>query len=290
MYNRTLCFLALFMIWVAPLALFGAPVITSLSPNHGPIAGGNAVRVMGSGFTGATAVDFGKTPATSFNVVDDKNITAIAPANFVSTLNVSVTTGSGTSPASAGSYYASQGNWMVYVTNSGNDNVTPIDTSTNTAGTPIACGHIPVGIAISPDGSTIYVCNTLDNSVTPITVQGPGTAIPVGTGPLFIAITPDGTKGYVTNQESHDVIPITLATNSTDNPIALASAPSTLAITPDGTTAYVTTSPTIVPINLATNTAGTPIEESAITQTALQSPPTAQQLIFAISWITLPFH
>ena len=40
------------------------PTITSLSPTSGPAAGGTSVIITGTGFTGATAVTFGATPAT----------------------------------------------------------------------------------------------------------------------------------------------------------------------------------------------------------------------------------
>ena len=46
-----------------------------------------------------------------------------------------------------------------YVTNFGDGTVTPIDTATNTAGTPIAAGAHPYGIAITPNGATAYVTN-----------------------------------------------------------------------------------------------------------------------------------
>ena len=48
-----------------------APTVTGLSPTSGPAAGGTLVTITGTGFTGATAVDFGTTPATSFTVVSD---------------------------------------------------------------------------------------------------------------------------------------------------------------------------------------------------------------------------
>src|SRR4051794_10795133 len=41
-----------------------APVISALTPNQGPVAGGTAVTVTGTGFTGATVVRFGATAAT----------------------------------------------------------------------------------------------------------------------------------------------------------------------------------------------------------------------------------
>ena len=47
-----------------------APVVTGLSPTSGPEAGGTLVSITGSGFTGATAVDFGTTAATNVTVVN----------------------------------------------------------------------------------------------------------------------------------------------------------------------------------------------------------------------------
>lgn len=60
--------------------LFGAPAITSLNSNFGTITGGNTVTIMGSEFTGATAVNFGNIPATSFSVINDNQINAVAPS------------------------------------------------------------------------------------------------------------------------------------------------------------------------------------------------------------------
>jgi hypothetical protein len=57
------------------------------------------VTVNGSGFTGATAVAFGGVPATSFAVAADGTIFAVAPAEAAGTVDVKVTTPSGTSSA-----------------------------------------------------------------------------------------------------------------------------------------------------------------------------------------------
>ncbi|MGP3947146.1 IPT/TIG domain-containing protein [Streptomyces sp. 7N604] len=76
------------------------PSINSLVPDTGPAAGGNLVFIDGSGFTGATAVDFGTTPADGFVVVGDDVIAATAPAG-TGTVQVQVTTPSGTSNAVA---------------------------------------------------------------------------------------------------------------------------------------------------------------------------------------------
>ena len=51
-----------------------------LSPTAGSNAGGTPVTITGTGFTGATAVDFGTTAATGVKVVNDTQITAVSPA------------------------------------------------------------------------------------------------------------------------------------------------------------------------------------------------------------------
>ncbi|MDF2255653.1 IPT/TIG domain-containing protein [Streptomyces ferralitis] len=71
-----------------------APTLTSVSPTSGPVAGGNTVTLTGSGLTNATAVRFGGTAATSFTVVSDIHITAVAPAG-TGTVQITVATRGG---------------------------------------------------------------------------------------------------------------------------------------------------------------------------------------------------
>ncbi len=82
------------------------PAISSISPASGLLAGGNTVMLSGTNFDGATAVDFGSTPATNFQVVADTAITATVPAySFPGLVEVSVTTPSGMSASSSGAAY-----------------------------------------------------------------------------------------------------------------------------------------------------------------------------------------
>lgn len=62
------------------------------------------MTVTGTGFTGATAVSFGGSPAASFTVNSATQITATAPAGS-GTVNVTVTTPGGTSATGAGNQY-----------------------------------------------------------------------------------------------------------------------------------------------------------------------------------------
>ena len=58
-----------------------APTITKLKGAYGPTGGGTAVKVMGHGFTGTTAVTFGSKSAESFEVNKaGTRITAVSPA------------------------------------------------------------------------------------------------------------------------------------------------------------------------------------------------------------------
>jgi hypothetical protein len=81
-----------------------APNITSLSPNHGSIAGGTSVTITGTDFTGYTAVKFGTTTATVTGAVDGTSLTVTSPVGAVGSLGVTVITPAGTSTASTYTY------------------------------------------------------------------------------------------------------------------------------------------------------------------------------------------
>lgn len=81
------------------LAASGSPQVNSLSPNGGPPAGGTSVVIRGTNFTGATAVAFGTSNATSFKVKSSTSITATSPAG-TGVVDVTVTTPDGTSDTS----------------------------------------------------------------------------------------------------------------------------------------------------------------------------------------------
>ena len=178
-----------------------------------------------------------------------------------------------------------------YVANFGSDNVTEIDTASNTAlpqSAWISVGSEPDAIAITPNGTTAYVANSGDGTISKIalstgTVQA---TIDVGGNPTAIAINPAGTTAYVTdnNPGYENLIPISLANDSVQPGIPIGTAatavdPVAVSITPDGTTAYVvdrgsnTVPGALTPVDLATGTAGAPI--SAINSVSLGTAPDA---------------
>lgn len=74
------------------------PTITKLNPKKGPAAGGITVVIHGTGFSKATGVSFGTTAATSFKVLSNRVIKAVAPAGTGgTTVDITVTNGNGTS-------------------------------------------------------------------------------------------------------------------------------------------------------------------------------------------------
>jgi hypothetical protein len=84
----------------ADLFTYG-PTVTGLSPSTGPRLGGTTVAIRGAGFSGATAVAFGSTPASRFTVNSSTLITAVSPPASAASVAVTVTTPGGTSPQTA---------------------------------------------------------------------------------------------------------------------------------------------------------------------------------------------
>lgn len=82
----------------------GTGTVNSVSPANGPDTGGATVWITGTGFTGATAVDFGSDPAASFSVIDDTTIEATTPAETDGTVTVTVTTAAGTTSSASDQY------------------------------------------------------------------------------------------------------------------------------------------------------------------------------------------
>ncbi|EHB58296.1 40-residue YVTN family beta-propeller repeat protein [Mycolicibacterium rhodesiae JS60] len=152
-----------------------------------------------------------------------------------------------------------------YVTNSGDDTVSVIDTATNTVTTTIDVGDTPLGVAVSPDGTRAYVTSLWDNTVTVIdtATNTVTTTIDVGKAPREIAVSPDGTRAYVTNRDDSTVSVIDTATNTVTTTIDVGSEPGLVVVSPDGTRAYVTISSydaDVVVIDTATNTVTATIE------------------------------
>lgn len=67
------------------------PVIESIEPDHGPVAGGDAIIIRGSGFGDGATVDVGGSAATSVNVVNSSRIECNVPSHVAGSALVVVT-------------------------------------------------------------------------------------------------------------------------------------------------------------------------------------------------------
>src|SRR5690606_3760130 len=65
-------------------------VAEAMDPATGSVEGGTEVTLTGTGFDGATGVEFGGVAGTDFTVVDDFTITVTAPANAAGEVEVIV--------------------------------------------------------------------------------------------------------------------------------------------------------------------------------------------------------
>jgi acid phosphatase len=80
------------------------PLISGISPNSGPTAGGTTVTISGTGFAEGATVKFASNFATNVTVVGSTTITATAPAHNSGSVNVVVANPGGQSATSANGY------------------------------------------------------------------------------------------------------------------------------------------------------------------------------------------
>ena len=156
------------------------PTVTNVSPTSGSSTGGTPVTISGTNFTGASAVYFGTTAATSFTVNSATTIAATAPAGS-GTVDVTVTTGS-TSATSANDQFT-------YV-------VLPPPPPTLTAVDPLGG---PVGSLVTIAGTAFTGATAVNFGANPatFTVNNDLTitaTAPAGSGTVDVTVTtPSGT-------------------------------------------------------------------------------------------------
>jgi YVTN family beta-propeller protein len=143
----------------------------------------------------------------------------------------------------------------------------------------VATGHIvnsvtvtldglhPTSLALSPDGSQLYVARAADlGGPAPgelvihdaVTLQTTG-IVAVGRAPADIALSPDGTRAFVVNTGSNDVTVVALATGLVVATVTVGVSPTSAVVTPDGSAVYVTNAvgDSVSRISTATNTVTT---------------------------------
>ncbi|WP_263366365.1 beta strand repeat-containing protein [Edaphobacter bradus] len=154
-----------------------APAITSINPNSAPIGTATRITVYGTNFTASSTVSFNGTVLTT-TYGSSTSLTAQIPSNLDALPgngSITVTTpapGGGTSSSLAfTSYIPIVNNSMVYNPANGllyvsvpssagapyGDSVVSVDPATGALGNPILVGSEPNKLAISSDGTTLWV-------------------------------------------------------------------------------------------------------------------------------------
>jgi YVTN family beta-propeller protein len=261
-----------FLFFISADPLVASPVITSVIPSNGSISGGNVITITGSGFSGATAVDFGFRPATFFNVITDTSISAVVPTGTSGTVNIKVTAAGQTSPNTRADFYTyTEDSWKGIISGINQDAIVLFDTATNTIDTVIPLPFDSLAAIITPDGTKMYAAdydqanvNVIDVATNTIIGNIP---TPIsGTGAFDIIVSPDGKRVYVSNINSGYVTVIDTTTNTVVADVFIAVNLGSLSITPDGKTLYVGNFSlgNVTTVDTVTNTAGVSIITGAI--------------------------
>jgi len=200
------------------------PAVTSLSATSGPITGGTAVTVTGTGFAGTSTVDFGTVPATVVSHTSGTELKVTAPAaTAVGQVDVLVTTGGLSSSASAGDKFtydptvtglrptsgSTAGGTPVTVTGAGfagtstvkfgtaTATVTARTGTTLTVTTPAAGSAGPVNVTVTTDGVTSVTTATYTYVAPPAVTSLSATSGPI-TGGTAVTVTGTGFAGTST--------------------------------------------------------------------------------------------
>jgi hypothetical protein len=183
------------------------PAVSYLDPASGSTDGGTSVTIVGSGFTGATAVSFGGVPA-QYVVGNSGTITAVSPPGS-GIVDVTVTTTAGTSQVNGGDEFtyeapptvdavspgsgSSAGGDLVLVTGSGFADATEVD-----------FGGVSVSFWAQDDGTIYAVSPAASAGTVDVTVVGPGGSSTTSTADEYTFVDPPSIDSVTPNAGSVD--------------------------------------------------------------------------------------
>ncbi len=143
-------------------------------------------------------------------------------------------------------------------------------------GSPFTTGRTPQGIAISPNGSFLYIANSSDNTISEFSIEPSGQSLPAGSltelegspvgetyqGPLALLVDNTGNYLYVANKTSGNVAGYSISSGGTilvlpNSPFGAGGNPGLLAIDPSGDFLFVGTqggNPQVQSFSLSTST------------------------------------
>ncbi len=177
------------------------PAVTSVSPTSGPLAGGTSVTILGTGFSGATAVDFGTVAATNLDVVSTTQITATSPAEAAGTVDVTVQGPGGTLATSSADQFT-------YVAAPAVTAISPAAGPTN-GGTAVTITGSGFTGATAVDFGTVAATNLDVVSDTEVTATSPA-----GTGTVDVTVTTPGGESATSTADEFTYMSVTAVSPS----------------------------------------------------------------------------
>jgi YVTN family beta-propeller protein len=239
----------------AALALAAAGTVTALAVHGSPAHShaGVSARLTGESCTGPTGAAYIALPGyQAFDAVNTDNCYVVQQYNVADPL----VPGTGTEDfnySSVDEGLAEYGPYL-YFADTGNDTLAVIDTANlnsdnyeNPEETVVTVGQDPEGVAVTPDGSQVWVTDTGPETGSPslggITVVSAASdtvtaSMSLPTDPRELAFSPSGKTAYVTT--SSGLLVINTATRQVVDTIPGLGDPEDVAVSPNGKTLYVT--------------------------------------------------
>jgi sugar lactone lactonase YvrE len=145
--------------------------IAAVYPHAGPVAGGNQVRILGTGFLpGVTQVSFGSTPATAVTFIASTELLVTAPVGTAGVVDIKVTTSAASDVLAAGYTYlpppAISSVTPVKGKTAGGDTLVITGTNFLSGDTAVTIGGVPAAPVVVSSSSSLTV-------VTPAGTAGP---------------------------------------------------------------------------------------------------------------------
>jgi len=210
------------------------------------VTNGNTVTAVNFPNTGCTFNWVNDTPGIGLAASGTGNIASFTAVNNTSN---SITATITATPTAAGGF--------AYIANRNSNNVSVINTATNTVVTTIPVNVNPSGVAINPDGSKVYVANATSGNISVISTSTNAVVSTITVNnPYSLAISPDGNKLYVGSLGASTITVINISTNAIITTISIISNPYGICLSPDGSRLYVANagSEDLTVINTSNNT------------------------------------
>ena len=256
-----------------------SPMLTAVSPDAGPVAGGTTVTLTGTGFRAGMQVFFGSAAATGVTVdPGGTQLTALAPAHAAGAADVSVTTPGGA---------ATLGNSYTYLVAPTLTSVSPAEGPSSGGTTVTLTGSgFRAGMQVSV-GDTPGAVVSVDPAGTSLTATTPAHAA----GLVNVSVTTPGGSDTLANSFTYLAAPTLVSVTPTDGPVA---GGTTVTVTGTGLTGTTDVTFDGVPatgvlvVDDSTVTATAPLHGAGVVDVSVTTPGGSETLANAFTYVAAP--